>query len=108
MARLAVRFQVRAQCMEDDRPVCWAATYWGVPCPDTDVTDTRDIAAADEVRRFRGATIPGMTFARDHFRDVKLHEGLSRTCAMLTSTAMGEHWPVSGSVVMSSGSARTG
>ena len=29
-ARLAARFQNHAQCMEDDRPVRWAATYWGV------------------------------------------------------------------------------
>ena len=75
-ARVAARFQDRAQCMEDDRPVRWAATYWRVPRPDTDVTNTED-TAAEEVRRFKdNCTTPGLTLVPEYFRDVKLQEGL--------------------------------
>ena len=76
-ARLAARFQNRAQCMEDDRPVRWAATYWGVPRSGTDVTNTVDVAAAEEVRCFKGSyTLPGLTLVPQYFRDVRLQEGL--------------------------------
>ena len=70
-ARVAARFQKRAQCMEDDRPVRWAATYWWVPGSSTDVSNTEDIAAAEEVRRFKvGCTLPGLTLVPEYFRDV--------------------------------------
>ena len=76
-AKVAARFQKRAQCMEDDRPVRWAATYWGVPGSDTDVTDTENTAAAEEVRLFKeSCTTPGLTLVPEYFRDVKLQEGL--------------------------------
>ena len=55
----------------------WAASYWGVPHPDTAVTSTEDIAAAEEVRRFKGSyTVPGLTLVPEYFRNVKLQEGL--------------------------------
>ena len=76
-AKVAARFQKRAQCMEDDRPVRWAATYWGVPGSDTDVTDTENTAAAEEVRLFKeSCTTPGLTLVPEYFHDVKLQEGL--------------------------------
>eukprot|EP00891_Asterochloris_glomerata_P008079 jgi/Astpho2/8079/Aster-03025 len=76
-ARVAARFQVRAQCMENNRPVRWAATYWGVPGPGTDVTNTEDMAAAAEVCKFKaGYSIPGPILVPEYFREVKLQEGL--------------------------------
>ena len=76
-ARVAARFQVRAQCMEDDRPVRWAATYWGVPGPGTDGPNTEDMAVAAEVCRVKpSCTTPGSTLAPEYFRNVKLQEGL--------------------------------
>ena len=55
----------------------WAATYWGVPGSDTDVTDTENTAAAEEVRLFKeSCTTPGLTLVPEYFHDVKLQEGL--------------------------------
>ena len=54
-----------------------SALGWRVLCPDIDVTDTEDIAAAEEVHHFKDSwNIPGLTLVPEYFRDVRLQEGL--------------------------------
>ena len=108
-ARVAARFQVRAQCMEDDRPVRWAATYWGVPGPGTDGPNTEDMAVAAEVCRVnlvappQGPLLPLNTSVMLSYR-----KAWSHICIMSKLPATGGHWPASGSIAMSCGSAQTG
>ena len=54
----------------------WAATYWGVPGPGTDVTNTEGMAAAAEVCKFKAGSSPGPILVPEDFRGVMLQEGL--------------------------------
>ena len=62
---------------QDDRPVRGAATYWGIPRSDTDVTNTEDMSRAEKVRRFKGGyTLPGLTLVHE---SVAMHSGSAQT-----------------------------